>query len=466
MKKNLLLFFSTLLTSAFACAQDITGTWSDKITTSNATLTIVFHITQTDKGYLSTLDSPDQGAMGLPTGTTTFTPPHLTIEIPALNASYNGELKEDGKIYGTFKQFLPYTLNLQKRETSAPKRPQEPQAPFPYKTEEVKFRNNQAGITLAGTLTIPQGKKEYPAIVLVTGSGPQNRNEEIMGHKPFLLIADYLTRRGIAVLRYDDRGTAASEGDFKSSTSENFATDAEAAIAYLRTRKEINSQQIGILGHSEGGSIAFMQAAKNKEVAFIISLAGVGVKGDSLMLKQAEAISKSQGMPDAMWQTQAPILRKRYALLTQDKTIEDLKKELYEDVTCTIPAAMQSNEAFKKQLESQLSIMTSPWYIYMMNLDPTADLKKIKCPVLALNGTSDIQVDAEMNLTAIENSIRSNGNKNVTTKRYPGLNHLFQHCKTCTVNEYGELEETFSEEVLKDITDWILEIATKNKPPE
>lgn len=459
MKKVLILFALVAISMVSVNAQDIAGSWNGKLALPNgASLTLVFHITQTDQGYTSIFDSPDQGAKGIPTASTVFDNKTLTISIPAIGASYKGEWKEAGKMEGTFSQGVNIPLSLTRGEVAKPKRPQEPHGPFPYLTEEIKFRNEQAGITLAGTLTLPQQGKNCPVVVLVTGSGPQDRNEELYGHKLFWVIADDLTRKGIAVLRFDDRGVGQSEGNFQSSDGSNFATDAVAALNYLKTRKEINPKKMGIVGHSEGGSVAFMQAARNKDVAFVVSLAGPGVKGDSLMLRQAELIGKSQGATDLAWSMQKPILRNRYALLTTHKSPEVLRQELYEDVVRTIPAESLKEAGIKKQVEDGINTMTSPWYLHFMRYDPTADLQKIHCPVLALNGERDVQVDADMNLIAIESNIKKNGNQQVTIKKYPDLNHLFQHCKSGTLSEYGQLEETISPEVLQDMGDWILKV--------
>ena len=405
---------------------------------------------------MTTLDSPDQGANGIKTQTTSFNDSTLIIQIPVIHASYKGKLNSDNTINGTFTQGMPLPLNLKKGEASRPKRPQEPQPPFPYRSEEVTVRNERDGINLAGTLTLPEKGTKFPAVVMVTGSGAQNRDEEIMGHKPFFVIADYLTRNGIAVLRCDDRGTAASQGTHATATNEDFATDTEAMVNYLRSRKEINAKKIGIIGHSAGGIIAFIVAKKDLSIAFVVSLAGAGVRGDSLMLKQVELISKSQGMPDAVWQGMKPSIRNRYAILQQtDKTPEELQKELYADVTKTMSPEQLKDLNTIQQLSAQISSMTSPWYLHFMRYDPGQDLKKLKCPVLALNGEKDIQVDAAMNLAAIQERITGNGNKNVTVKAYPNLNHLFQTCEKGTLAEYGQLEETINPEVLKDIIEWI-----------
>ena len=439
-------------------AQDIVGTWQGKLTLPTGSLTLVFHINGTPDGkYTTTCDSPDQGTKGIPTSRTTFQDSVVIIQIPVIQASYKGKLNTDHTITGTFTQGITFPLNLEKGEPPVKKRPQEPKPPFPYKSEEVSVKNEVDGITLAGTLTLPSTGGNCPAVVMVTGSGPQNRDEEIMGHKPFLVIADYLTRNGIAVLRCDDRGTASSKGNYATATNEDFANDAEAALNYLRNRKEINPKKIGIIGHSCGGTIAFSVGARNKNLAFIISLAGAGLKGDSIMLKQVELISKSQGMPDVAWQATKPSIRQRYAILQQiDKTPDEIKKEVYADVTKTMPAEALKDLSTVQQIDGQISSMVSPWYLHFMRYDPAQDLKKIKCPVLALNGEKDIQVDATMGLTAIRDRITENGNKNVTVKAYPNLNHLFQTCQKGTLAEYGELEETISPEVLKDITDWIL----------
>lgn len=455
--RTLVFLLAGLALSSSLSAQDISGAWHGKLSLPTGSLTIVFHISQTEQDvYVTTLDSPNQGANGIKTQTTSFNDSTLIIQIPVIHASYKGKLNSDNTINGTFTQGMPLPLNLKKGEASRPKRPQEPQPPFPYRSEEVTVRNERDEINLAGTLTLPEKGTKFPAVVMVTGSGAQNRDEEIMGHKPFFVIADYLTRNGIAVLRCDDRGTAASQGTHATATNEDFATDTEAMVNYLRSRKEINAKKIGIIGHSAGGIIAFIVAQKDPSIAFVVSLAGAGVRGDSLMLKQVELISKSQGMPDAVWQGMKPSIRNRYAILQQtDKTPEELQKELYADVTKTMSPEQLKDLNTIQQLSAQISSMTSPWYLHFMRYDPAQDLKKLKCPVLALNGEKDIQVDAAMNLAAIQERITGNGNKNVTVKAYPNLNHLFQTCEKGTLAEYGQLEETINPEVLKDIIEWI-----------
>jgi hypothetical protein len=272
--KAILALLMMLTTTLFVNAQDITGQWNGVLQVQGMQLRVVFNVSKTDNGYSSTMDSPDQGAKGIPVTNTSFENAKVRFEVANARIEYLGELKEN-KIVGTFKQ-----------GGQAQKRPQEPTKPYPYYSEDVTFQNTKAGIALSGTLTLPKKEGVFPVAILISGSGPQNRDEELLGHKPFLVISHYLTRNGIGVLRYDDRGVAQSTGDFKTATSADFATDVESAMAYLKTRKEIHKRKIGLIGHSEGGIIAPMVASKNKDVSFMVLLAGTGIRGDKLLLLQ------------------------------------------------------------------------------------------------------------------------------------------------------------------------------------
>ncbi|MCZ8215835.1 MAG: alpha/beta hydrolase, partial [Cyclobacteriaceae bacterium] len=277
----------TLLVSLTTLAQGINGQWNGLLKVQGTQLRVVFNIKQTENGLSATLDSPDQGAKGIPTTASSFENGVLKIAIANLTVEYEGTLGSDNIIVGTFKQAgqtFPMNLSKEKVEKEKIVRPQEPAKPYPYYSEDVTFENKSAGISLAGTLTLPKKEGIFPVVILISGSGPQNRDEELMGHKPFLVLSDHLTKNGIAVLRYDDRGTALSKGDFKTATSADFATDVEAAMAYLKTRKEINKKKIGLIGHSEGGLIAPMVASRSKDVSFIVLLAGPGIPGDSILL--------------------------------------------------------------------------------------------------------------------------------------------------------------------------------------
>ena len=458
--KAFAVFLSIFLCAVFSQAQDITGQWNGVLSVQGTNLRLVFHINKTGEGYASTVDSPDQGAAGIPVTTTTFDGSKLFLTITALGASYEGEFKADS-IEGTFKQSgmsFPLTLKRIPAELQPAARPQEPKHPYPYISEDIKFENKAAGVTLAGTLTMPSTGGSFTAAILITGSGPQDRNEEIMGHKPFLVIADYLTRRGIAVLRYDDRGFAQSTGNFSTATTADFADDAESAIAYLKTRKEINPQKIGLVGHSEGGVIASMVAARSNDVGFIVMLAGTGIRGDALMLLQEELVYRASGVGNAQI---AEILKINSRVFDKiiganenlsQKEIADFMTGMKADIEAAVPGGTTA-DAYIKQFAAQAS---GQWMQYFLRYDPAPALEKVKCPVLAVNGGKDLQVPAKENLSAISAALKKGGNQNLTVKEYPGLNHLFQESNTGLPTEYAAIEQTFSPDVLKDIADWIL----------
>ena len=383
-----------LLTASTINAQNLNGSFTGKLNAGMAKLTIVLNIA--DDGT-ATMESPDQADMKIPATVDFLSSDSVAVSIAMLRASYQGRLVGD-ELQGTFKQSgFSLPLNL-KAGTLERRRPQAITGSLPYPTEEVTFRNERDSATLAGTLSLPAGAKTV--LIMVSGSGQQNRDEELMGHKPFAVIADYLARHGIATLRYDDRATGQSVGgDVANATSEDFARDAAAAIDFLRKDKRF--KKVGVIGHSEGGLIAFMLGAQ-KKVDFIVSLAGPGVCGDSILLKQMQ-------------------------LGGQQLTMEKVRETI----------AAQNNA----------------WLNYFMSYDPTENIRHTKCPILALNGTKDVQVDAGMNLGALRQLLPKN--KKNCIKAYDGLNHLFQHCTTGMPDEYGQIEETFSEEVLQDIVEWL-----------
>lgn len=387
------------------------GSWSGKLNVGAMSLTIVLHLDQADGHVLVTMDSPDQGVKGIGAHKEYLSDDSLAIKVEQIGMTYRAKLK--GKILeGTFSQSgMSFPLVLTRGDVAEPKRPQMPAQPYPYETEEVTFRNETDGATLAGTLTWPvnydKSSKKKPVVVLfVSGSGMQNRDEELFNHKPFLVIADYLARQGIASLRYDDRATGASQGgEVKNATSEDFMRDAEAGLEYLRSRKAF--AKAGIIGHSEGGLIAFMLGGK-KKTDFIVSLAGPGVKGDTLLAVQVNRIMSLSGMPATM-------------------TVEKYRQ--------------------------QPSVKENPWLKWFIDYDPTDNIGKTRCPVFALNGDRDCQVVASQNLTAIR-QLLPKSKKNLV-KEYPELNHLFQHSTTGLPAEYGQIEETISPEVLQDIAQWL-----------
>ncbi len=342
-------------------------------------------------------------------------------------------------------------------------RPQEPKPPFPYDAVEVSFENQAAKVKLAGTLTLPRGEGPFPCVVMVTGSGPQDRDESLLGHRPFLVIADHLTRHGIAVLRYDDRGTAKSTGKFQQATSDDFADDALSAVGFLLTRKEIDPHKIGIVGHSEGGLIAPMCAVKSKDVAFIVMLAGTGMSGAALLPLQLKLINVAAGMKPEDAEAQAHDSAELYAMVVAGKTGPELKERVLAIVNKQIADApgmkgKSPEELQKKAVEvtnEQMAALQSPWLKRFLALDPREALEKVKCPVLAMNGEKDLQVPPNENLTLIQAALDKGGDQEVKIVELPGLNHLFQHTKTGSPSEYGQIEETFAPEALDLMTAWI-----------
>jgi pimeloyl-ACP methyl ester carboxylesterase len=460
MKKATFLFLMSLLSIA-AFAQDITGHWNGVLKVSGIQLRVVFNITKTDTGYTSTMDSPDQGAKGIPVTSTSFENSILNLKVSNAGIEYKGEYNADS-ITGTFTQRgQSFAMNLKRDNIEKPKliRPQEPIKPYPYYSEEVTFRNEKANILLAGTLTLPAKEGNFPVVVLITGSGPQNRDEELLGHKPFLVLSDYLTRNGIAVLRFDDRGVAKSEGDFKTATSLDFASDVEAAVSYLKTRKEIDKKKIGLIGHSEGGIIAPMVASKSKDVNFIVLLAGTGIPGNQLLLLQAEMIGRASGVSESDLQKTLEINSAVFDIVIKSNNNDTLRKELTgflvqkleESTDSQKPAGISDIDFVKPQVDQ----ISSPWMQYFIKYNPAPTLEKVKCRVLALNGEKDLQVPANENLPVIKAALLKGGNKNVTTKEFPNLNHLFQECKTGLPAEYSQIEQTISPVVLEKIVRWI-----------
>jgi alpha-beta hydrolase superfamily lysophospholipase len=470
MKRIILLTFVTaalLLTSSVSAQNTaykniLPGSWLGKISTNGIDLRLVFNLKLNDKDSLiATLDSPDQGAKNIPMGSLNLDDKKLTIKAPVLLGEYNGTIMGDSTIDGTWTQRgASFTVNLKKLKTDfTVNRPQEPKPPFPYTSEDVTFTNDKFNIKLAGTLTIPIGTGPFKAVIMITGSGAQNRNEELMGHKPFLVIADYLSRNGIAVLRYDDRGFGGSQGKYSEATSADLATDAEAAFNFLKNNPKINPKEIGLIGHSEGGLIAPIIASSNPDIGFIVSLAGPGVTGEQIIIRQSQDIGRLSGEKEDVIKESTETNKKLYAVLRKEKDnrIAETKiLKLYKEILEKKKTSDEDTEKAVNQLKMTFGSNTYTWFRYFIITDPATFWKKIKCPVIALNGEKDLQVNADENLSAIEKALRSSGNKSVRIVKLPGLNHLFQHCKTGLPAEYSSIEETFSPEALKIISDWIL----------
>ena len=388
--------------------QQISGPWTGQLDLGAQKLTIVLHFDKDASGKdVCTMDSPDQSAKGIPATLNFISADSVNIAVPSIGMTYAGKLNE-GELKGSFSQMgMNLPLDMKPGEVKH-NRPQHPVEPYPYQTKEIAFQNEAANAWFAGTLVYPEGYKEgdkVPVLIMVTGSGAENRDEEVFDHKPFLVIADYLARHGVASLRFDDRGVGKSTGSMEGATTKDFADDVLAGIEMLRGLKQFS--KVGVLGHSEGGSVAFMLGAKQK-VDFIISMAGVGAKGDTALTAQANRTYELMGVP------------------------------------------MQVNVA---QYRAQVAQLNSPWLNYFLDYDPIPDIQGTRCPVLAINGDKDVQVVSSLNLKGIEKALLKN--KKNLVKEYPGLNHLFQHCTTGLPTEYAGIEETISEEVLGDIATWI-----------
>ena len=447
MKTKLNIAILLLLFAVPSFAQ-IEGYWKGQIELGGQQLEMAFNIKAAEKGFSATLDVPAQGAFDVPVDKTVFQDNHLQLTLSAMGASYSGTLKGEA-IEGEFTQHgMAFPLNLARGEKETPKaRPQDPQPPFNYRAEEVTFTNKKEGNTLAGTLTIPEGDGPFPALVLVSGSGQQNRNEELMNHRPFWVIADYLSRRGVAVLRYDDRGMGGSTGEVLNATSLDFSYDAEAAFDYLLNRKEINASEIGILGHSEGGIINFMVAERRPEVAFLVSLAGPAVNGIEVLKEQQAAILRAQGMSEEMVQFSGNANVQMFDIIEASSSREEADTLLRQ-----LLKGWGYNEELTEQTVGQ---MASPWMYYFLKYDPTDAIVKTNCPALLLNGSKDLQVLASQNFPAYERIIAEHGKTNLTLRELPDLNHLFQHCETGSPTEYVEIEETISPEVLELVVGFV-----------
>lgn len=442
--------------------KSIEGAWQGELTVGMP-LRIVVKINRTPEGILvGKMDSPDQGAMDIPIDTIIFKDDSLHFEIKKIFGAYDGKLNAEGtELIGHWKQMgMSFALNM-KRLEKAPevRRPQEPQKPYPYDEEEVAYENTRAGIKLAGTLTLPRTEPPFPVVLLITGSGPQDRNETVFGHRLFLVLADYLTRRGVAVLRVDDRGVGGSTGNISQATSEDLSEDVLAGIEYLKRREEIDPRKIGLIGHSEGGIIAPIVAVRSKDVAFIVLMAGTGLTGEEILLMQGELIRKAMGATDEVIERERERQKKVFQILKEEKDTTAAKEKLRQIIAASMETLLEQEKKSmgdpKVAIEAQVKNLLSPWFRFFLTYDPKPTLQKVKCPVLAINGEKDLQVPPMENLTAIEEALKSGGNKDYTIKELPGLNHLFQRAETGSLAEYAKIEETIEPVALQLVGDWI-----------
>ena len=426
---------------------DLDGMWLGTLKIGGMNLRAVFKIVNTTAGLTAQTQSPDQSPNWLPVTSVTRDGDTVTLDMKAVQASFTGKLSADKQsIDGTFTQMdnsMPLVLKRVKDEAAIERvRPQNPVKPYPYREQDVTYIS--AGNTLAGTLTIPQGHGPFPAVLLIAGSGPNDRDENIMGHKPFLVLSDYLTRRGIVVLRMDKRGTHASKGNYNTATTADFADDAQAGVGYLKTLPEVDPQKIGLIGHSEGGIIGPMVAARDKDVAFLVMMAGPGVRGDEILAEQHRLIALANGEPADKVAKDNEHERQILTMAEQGADATALGKQI---------RTFSDGKTPEAQIGMETKTLTSPWFRYFLNYDPATALRQVRCPVLVLSGSKDLQVPPAQNLPAIRQALA--GNKHAQIDELPGLNHLFQDAKTGSPAEYGEIDETISPVVLAKIANFI-----------
>lgn len=440
------------------------GTWLGTLDAGAVKLRVAFHITRGADGALhATFDSLDQGARGLAVAEVTYQPPHLHLALARPAAQFDGTLAGD-TLTGTWSQGQGLALTLARvDQIDEPRRPQLPRRPFPYREEEVAIAvratppdpAHPAPITLAGTLTLPPGDGPFPAVVFVTGSGPEDRDETVFDHKPFLVLADALTRRGVATLRVDDRGVGKSTGSAERATTLDFAGDVEAELAWLAARPEIDRRAIGVIGHSEGAVIGPIVATRGELARFVVMLAGTGMPGGDVLLAQGALVRKAAGVPAAQIareQTQSAALFRALRAARTDA-----------EVDAAIARYLAADPEHQAQAEAIRPMLRSPWLRAFLQLDPASYLAKVRVPVLALAGALDLQVPKD-NLPRIAAALRRARNPDVTTQLLPGLNHLFQHARTGAPTEYGALEETFAPEAIQLVCDWVVARAAKLRP--
>ncbi len=448
---------------------EIEGIWKGTLKFSGMELQVVFTISRSSSDTLAaTYDVPEQNVAGAPVDKIALDSGNVRLEIIPIEGVFEGKLSEEGdKIDGQWMQggmTLPLVLERAQKKVEI-KRPQEPKEPYPYKVEEVVFSNIDAEISLAGTITSPKSEGTTPAVLLLSGSGAQDRNEAVFGHRPFLVLADCLTRRGIAVLRLDDRGVGGSTGDFDKATAEDFTADAMVGLAYLKSRKDIDQEQIGLIGHSEGGIIASMAAARSPDIAFIVLIASPGMAIKDLEHFGHAKTLEARGASEDLIAKGRTMQESLFAVIDQEKNSKAVKDKFTSIISKFFIGLSEeekrifeiSEENLEAYIHNKFKRLHSPWFRFYLPFDPATVLQTVKCPILAINGEKDVQVTSKENLQAIKWALEAGGNKNYTVKELPNLNHLLQTAETGSISEYGTIEETISPSALQIISDWILE---------
>jgi hypothetical protein len=439
--------------------QRFVGTWSGVLNAGAVPLRLNLVVRDSSGTLAGTMISVDQGNAEIPAVVATHGD-SLTFALPTQHISYAGVLTPSGDtLRGTFTQGASFPLTFTRgAAATAPKpatRPQDPKPPFPYRSSDVTIPS-VPGVELSCTLLTPAGAGPFPAVVFVTGSGPQDRDEALMGHRPFLVIADYLARHRIASLRCDDRGTAKSTGSFTEATSADFAADAEAGVKYLKTVSDVAHDHIGILGHSEGGLVGPLVASRTRDVAFLVLMAGPGVPGDSVLLAQSQQMARLSGANEGQLAMSMSINHRLFAAVIGARDSADAVARLAaakEDILKTVPDAARPTVA--QTIDHAVPVLTSPWMRFFLRYDPRPTLRAVHVPVLAIDGSLDVQVLAKENLAAIDTALTAGGNRDHREVELPGLNHLMQPAKTGLPSEYATIDETISPTALELIATWI-----------
>ena len=470
MKKTLSVLIILLITiSGFS--QDISGKWSGVVQAGSGKQVVFnFNISKVGENYTTVIKIPAMRVADISTKQTIFTNQQLVVDGSNLGITYKGKYNADSlAIEGTFIEGVNEIPLILKRshdqlETTVRKQ-QEPVKPYPYKVEEVSFTNTDANVTLSGTLTLPPKACIYPVIILISGSGPQDRDETFFGHKPFLVLADYLTKKGFAVLRYDDRGVGKSIGNHSDATTKDLAFDVLSAAKYLRTRKDIDINTIGLIGHSEGGIIAPMVANLDQKISFIVLMGATGISGTEVSVHLAKI---TRGFPVADEVAYELAIRKAIKIASSKKDIGIIKSELKihynEAIVPMLKPFIKSEIELEKAIDNLIEIRTSNWNRYFYTYNPANELRNVRCAVLALNGSKDTQVQPQINQDAISKSLSNGKTKEYSVKLLPNLNHMFQECETGSMNEYSKIEQTIAPYVLQEISDWILARTNTLKP--
>lgn len=464
MRTLITISFCIIFTIVKTYAQNISGVWHGIAKTpDNKEILFVFLFEKNQETYNSTMAVPTFNVAGIKLRATTFNSGKLIVDGSNIGIKYEGIFDETTQqIKGSYTEggnVLTLILKKGNPEMAKINRPQEPIKPYPYYEEQVIFENAEAGIKLSGTFTKPNEKGKYPVVILISGSGRHDRDGAIPTHKPFLVLSDYLTRKGIAVLRYDDRGFGESTGDFNTATTADFAKDVFSAVTYLKSRNDIDVKHIGLIGHSEGGIIAPMVANQTADISFIVTLAATGIPGNEVAVMQSKSLRPFLVPDEASFERN---VREAIKIASSNEDISKKRNALTEHNNSYLAPILKSlgatDENISVLIEKETEAALKPWNKYFYNFNPANEFEKLSIPILSLNGSKDTQVNANINQNAIRNALIKGGNKNYKVIELDNMNHLFQECKTGNINEYKDIEQTISPIALKEISNWILEI--------